>query len=108
MDISIKITDRKGQTHEVKVPTDMALNLMQVVRAYELEPIGTVGICGGMAMCPTCQCYVDNDINLPEKREAEEATLSRLLHVKNNSRLSCQIPVTKELEGIEIVLAPYF
>ncbi len=108
MDISIKITDRKGQTHEVKVPTDMALNLMQVVRAYELEPIGTVGICGGIAMCPTCQCYVDNDINLPEKREAEEATLSRLLHVKNNSRLSCQIPVTKELEGIEIVLAPYF
>jgi 2Fe-2S ferredoxin len=86
----------------------MALNLMQGVRAYELEPIGTVGICGGMAMCPTCQCYVDNDINLPEKREAEEATLSRLLHVKNNSRLSCQIPVTKELEGIEIVLAPYF
>jgi 2Fe-2S ferredoxin len=61
-----------------------------------------------MAMCPTCQCYVGNDVNLPEKREAEEATLSRLLHVKNNSRLSCQIPVTKELEGIEIVLAPYF
>lgn len=107
MDISIKITDRKGQTHEVKVPTDMALNLMQVVRAYELEPLGTVGICGGMAMCPTCQCYVGNDVNLPEKKEAEEATLSRLLHVKNNSRLSCQIPVTKELEGIEIVLAPY-
>lgn len=107
MDISIKITDRKGLTHEVKVPTDMALNLMQVVRAYELEPIGTVGICGGMAMCPTCQCYVGNDVNLPEKREEESATLSRLLHVRPNSRLSCQIPVTKELEGIEIVLAPY-
>ena len=107
MDITIKITDRKGQTHEVKVPTDMALNLMQVVRAYELEPFGTVGICGGMAMCPTCQCYVENDLNLPEKREAEEATLSRLLHVKHNSRLSCQIHVTKELEGIEIALAPY-
>lgn len=107
MDISIKITDRKGLTHEVKVPTDMALNLMQVVRAYELEPMGTVGICGGMAMCPTCQCYVGNDVNLPEKREEESATLSRLLHVKSNSRLSCQIPITKELEGIEIVLAPY-
>lgn len=108
MDISIKITDRKGQTHQVKVPTDMALNLMQVLRAYELEPIGTVGICGGMAMCPTCHCYVDKDVNLPEKREAEEATLSKLPHLKDNSRLSCQIPVTKELEGIEIVLAPYF
>ncbi|WP_291100253.1 MULTISPECIES: 2Fe-2S iron-sulfur cluster-binding protein [unclassified Flavobacterium] len=108
MDISIKITDRKGKTHEVKVPTDMGLNLMQVVRAYELEPNGTVGVCGGMAMCPTCQCYAVNDINLPEKREAEEATLSRLLHVKKNSRLSCQIPITGELEGLEIELAPQF
>lgn len=108
MDISIKITDRKGQTHQVKVPTDMALNLMQVVRAYELEPNGTVGICGGIAMCPTCHCYVGNEVDFPEKREVEEATLSKLLYVKNNSRLSCQIPVTKELEGIEIVLAPYF
>jgi len=53
MDISIKITDRKGKKHEVQVPTDMALNLMQVVRAYELEPAGTVGICGGMAMYQT-------------------------------------------------------
>jgi hypothetical protein len=42
MDIKIKITDRKGVTHEVKVPTDMGLNLMQVVRAYELEPNGTI------------------------------------------------------------------
>ena len=108
MDISIKITDRKGLTHQVKVPTDMALNLMQVVRAYELEPIGTVGICGGMAMCHTCQCYIDNEVDLPQKREAEQATLSKLLHVKNNSRLGCQIPVTSALEGLEIELAPLF
>jgi len=107
MDITIKITDRSGLTHEVKVPTDMGLNLMQVVRAYELEPLGTVGICGGMAMCPTCHCYVENEVILPEKREAELATLSRLMHVSSNSRLSCQIPVTKELEGLAIALAPY-
>jgi 2Fe-2S ferredoxin len=108
MDITIKITDRKGQTHEVKVPTDMALNLMHVVRAYELEPVGTVGVCGGMAMCHTCQCYAINDVNLPEKREAELATLSRLPNIKPNSRLSCQIPVTAALEGLEIEIAPLF
>jgi 2Fe-2S ferredoxin len=107
MDITIKIIDRKGTKHEVKVPTDMALNLMHVVRAYELEPVGTIGICGGMAMCHTCQCYAINDVNLPEKREAEEATLSRLMHIKPNSRLSCQIPITAALEGLEIELAPY-
>ena len=108
MDISIKITDRRGQTHEVKAPTDMGLNMMQVVQAYELEPFGTVGMCGGKLMCPTCQCYVQNDVVLPEKREEETGTLSRLLHVKFNSRLSCQIPVTKELDDLEIVLAPLF
>jgi len=108
MDISVKITDRRGQTHEVKVPTDMGLNLMQVVQAYELEPFGTVGMCGGKLMCPTCQCYVQNEVNLPEKREEELGTLSRLLHVKSNSRLSCQIPITPDLEGLEIELAPLF
>ena len=105
-DITIKIKDRKGQTHLVKVPTDMGLNLMQVVQAYELEPFGTVGICGGKLMCPTCHCYVVKDVNTPEKREMEESTLSRLLHLKPTSRLSCQIPVTKELDGLEIELAP--
>ena len=108
MDITIKITDRKGAKHEVKVPTDMALNLMQVVRAYGFEPIGSIGICGGMAMCHTCQCCVVNDVNLPEKREAEEVTLSRLIHLKPNSRLSCQIPITAALEGLEIELAPFY
>jgi ferredoxin len=108
MDISVKITDRRGQTHEVKVPTDMGLNMMQVVQAYELEPLGTVGMCGGKLMCPTCQCYVQNDVSLPEKTEEELGTLSRLLHVKLNSRLSCQIPITPALEGLEIELAPLF
>ncbi|TDD94562.1 2Fe-2S iron-sulfur cluster-binding protein [Flavobacterium cellulosilyticum] len=106
MDITIYITDRKGQPHKVKVPTDMALNLMQVVQAYEIEPLGTVGICGGKLMCSSCHCYVLKDVNTPEKRDMEEATLSRLMHLKSNSRLSCQIPITVAMEGIEIALAP--
>ena len=50
-DITIKITDREGITHEVDAPTDMNMNIMELVRAYELVPEGTIGICGGMAMC---------------------------------------------------------
>ena len=49
-DINIKITDRDGVTHKVVAPTDMAMNLMEVVRSYELAAEGTIGICGGMAM----------------------------------------------------------
>lgn len=48
-DISIKITDREGVVHEVQAPTDMNMNIMELVRAYELAPEGTIGICGGMA-----------------------------------------------------------
>lgn len=105
-DINIKITDREGVTHEVLAPTDMAMNLMEVVRSYELAPEGTIGICGGMAMCASCQCYVINDIALPEMQDDEEAMLSEAFYVKENSRLSCQIFITPELEGLEVELAP--
>ena len=51
LDVNIKITDRNGVTHEVTAPTDMAMNLMEVVKLYELAEEGTIGVCGGMAMC---------------------------------------------------------
>ncbi len=105
-DISIKITDREGLTHEVLAPTDMNLNIMEVVRMYELAPEGTIGICGGMAMCASCQCYVLNSVEIPEKGDDEEAMLSEAFNVKPNSRLGCQINITEDLEGLEIELAP--
>jgi ferredoxin-2, mitochondrial len=61
-DVNIIITDRDGNTHKVLAPTDMAMNLMEVIKSYELAPEGTIGICGGMAMCASCQCYILNDI----------------------------------------------
>lgn len=105
-DISITITDRNGVTHSVEAPTDMALNLMEVVRMYELALEGTIGICGGMAMCASCQCYINTDHDLPEKTDDEEAMLSQALNVKSNSRLGCQIQMTPELNGLEVELAP--
>ncbi|ALJ05899.1 ferredoxin [Pseudalgibacter alginicilyticus] len=105
-DITIKITDREGVTHEVAAPTDMAMNLMEVVRSYELVPEGTIGVCGGMAMCASCQCYVTSDTELPEMSDDEEAMLSEAFDVKDNSRLGCQIQMTMELNGLEVELAP--
>ena len=105
-DILIKITDREGTLHEVQAPTDMNLNIMELIRIYELAPEGTIGICGGMAMCASCQCYVLNDIEIPEKGDDEEAMLSEAFNVKPNSRLGCQIHITEQLEGLAIELAP--
>ena len=106
VDINIKITDRNGVTHEVVAPTDMAMNLMEVVRSYELAEEGTIGICGGMAMCASCQCYVNSEHNLPEMTDDEDAMLAEAFHVKDNSRLGCQIQMTPQMEGLEVELAP--
>lgn len=105
-DITIKITDRNGAKHNILAPTDMAMNLMEVVRSYELAPEGTIGVCGGMAMCASCQCYILSDTELPEMQDEEDAMLSEAFYVKQNSRLGCQIPITPQLNGLEVELAP--
>lgn len=105
-DITLKIIDRDGVLHEVEAPTDMNMNLMEVVRSHELAPEGTIGICGGMAMCASCQCYVNSNHQLPEKSDDEEAMLSEAFYVKDTSRLGCQIHITSELDGLEVQLAP--
>ena len=105
-DVTLFITDRNGVKHEVLAPTDMNMNVMELIRSYELAEEGTIGICGGMAMCASCQCYVLNSVEIPEKGDDEEAMLSEAFNVKPNSRLGCQIHITEDLEGLEIELAP--
>ena len=104
-DITLKITDRNGKIHQIQAPTDMNMNVMEVVRMYELAEEGTIGICGGMAMCASCQCYVLNDTIIPDKSDDEDAMLSEVFNVKENSRLGCQILITSEIDGLEIELA---
>lgn len=107
-DITLKITDRNGDLHEVVAPTDMSMNLMEVIRSYELAEEGTIGVCGGMAMCASCQVYiVDGSDKLTEMGAEEDAMLSEAFHVQDNSRLGCQIPITAEVDGLEVAIAPY-
>ena len=107
-DIKVVIIDRDGERHEVDAPTDMNMNIMELVRVYELAPEGTIGVCGGMAMCASCQCYVENadDVTLPEMNPDEEAMLSEAFNVKPNSRLGCQIAIEPEIAGLVVILAP--
>ena len=102
-DIIISVTDREGITHELEAPTDMNMNLMEVCKAHELPVEGT---CGGMALCASCQCYVLSDHPLRERSDDEEAMLAEAFHVRESSRLGCQIPITEDLEGLQVELAP--
>ncbi|MAR40280.1 MAG: ferredoxin [Flavobacteriales bacterium] len=105
-DINISVTDRDKKIHKIVAPTDMAMNLMELIKAYELAPEGTIGVCGGMAMCASCQCYITSDHMLPEIGEEEEAMLSEAFNVKENSRLGCQIFISEDLKDLAFEIAP--
>jgi ferredoxin len=101
--VNITIIDRDGISHHIEAPTDMNMNVMELCKANELPVEGT---CGGMALCASCQCYLESDHDLPEQSDAELDMLDQALHVKRNSRLGCQIQLTDDLEGIVLRLAP--
>ena len=105
-DITLNITDRNGQIHTIEAPTDMNMNIMEVIRMYELAEEGTIGVCGGMALCASCQCYVLNNVLKTNRNDDEEAMLSEAYYVKPNSRLGCQINITEEIDGLSIEIAP--
>ncbi len=101
--IKIKVTDREGKLHELEAPTDMAMNVMEVCKSYELPVEGT---CGGMALCASCHCYVNSDHQLEEASDDEEDMLDQAFFVEDNSRLGCQIRISPEMDGLEVTLAP--
>lgn len=102
-EITVIIIDREGERHELMAPTDMSMNIMEVCKAYELP---VKGECGGMAMCATCQCYLESETELPEQSDDELDMLDQAFFVKENSRLGCQIHITEEIDGIVLRLAP--
>ena len=102
-DIKVTIIDREGNPHDLLGPTDMSMNIMELCKAYELPVLGE---CGGMAMCATCQCYLESDTALNEQSDAELDMLDQAFFVKPNSRLGCQIQLSEEIDGIVVRLAP--
>jgi len=102
-DITIHIIDRDQKKHSLVVPTDMNMNLMEACKSYEFP---VEGICGGMAMCASCQVYVGSKNLLENISEEEKAMLSEAFHIKSNSRLGCQIQITEDLNGLEFEIAP--
>jgi 2Fe-2S ferredoxin len=67
---------------------------------------GILGECGGVMSCATCHCYVDEKwIDKTGKAEDMELDMIQALtDPKPNSRLSCQIEVTEEMEGLIVHL----
>jgi 2Fe-2S ferredoxin len=78
-------------------------SLMELAKANGVE--GILGDCGGSCACATCHVYVDGASALPERGQMEAELLELSLHVRSNSRLSCQVPVAA-LNGARVTIAP--
>jgi ferredoxin len=101
--IQITVIDRHDVPHLLDVPLGVPLSIMEVCKSYELP---VEAICGGMALCATCQVYIESDHKLNEISDDEWAMLDQAMWVKDNSRLGCQIKVSEDIDGLVVRLAP--
>jgi len=100
--INITVEDHSGNRRDLEVPTDVGLNLMEVLKAYEYDIQAT---CGGMGLCATCHIEVLRGAeNLRQCNDNELDTLDTLPDADQNSRLACQIRPGDEMNGLEIRL----
>ena len=101
--MKIIVTDQDGSTHELDAIEGW--RIMEIIKDHGL-PIKAE--CGGCASCATCHVYVDEEWlpRLFPMREDEQDLLDTAPDVQENSRLSCQILMSEELNGLKVTLAP--
>jgi ferredoxin, 2Fe-2S len=101
----IVFTQPDGKRREVEAP--LGITLMEVARQNAVA--GVVAQCGGACACATCQVYVDPAWlkKLGPREEMEDAMLESAWEPRDNSRLSCQIHITAEMDGLQVTVPAY-
>jgi 2Fe-2S ferredoxin len=99
----LQVIDRDGVAHEVEGTP--GLKVMEILRDAEL---GVAAICGGMCSCATCHVYIDPQWQdrLPAQQSDERELVMELSGHRENSRLSCQITFSDDLDGLKVIVAP--
>ena len=100
-----KITyiENNGTSHTV----DVAEGLTVMEGAVQNNIPGIDADCGGGMSCATCHVYINDDEwfkKLPAKEMGEDDMIDQAYEPKKNSRLSCQIQVSPEIDGLEVYL----
>lgn len=93
-----------GSSQTVDVPNGE--NVMRAALDHGVE--GIVGECGGGMACATCHCYIDeawfDKVGGPVSQDERDMLESAASEVRPTSRLSCQVVVTPELDGLVVHL----
>jgi len=98
------INDREGKEEVLEIQPGETL--MQVISNAGVSDL--LALCGGVCACATCHIYVEQEPSgdLPAMGEDEDALLDGSMHRQANSRLSCQIRLTNEHDGLKATIAP--
>ena len=102
--VGIRVVDRQGSERLVDGAED--ISVMEVIRDNGFDEL--LALCGGCCSCATCHVFVDDAfLNcLPPMSADENDLLDGSDHRRPQSRLSCQLNVTPELEGLRVQIAP--
>ena len=97
-----KITYRDNQGNSQTVEVENGLSVME--GAIQNDVLGIDADCGGAMACATCHVYVqENWFNkLPKAEDAEVDMIDMSFEPKKNSRLSCQLMVSDEIDGLVV------
>jgi 2Fe-2S ferredoxin len=92
-----------GERHETEV--ENGYSVMEGAINNNIE--GIVAECGGACACATCHSYIDEawTSKLAEMDDMEDSMLDAAFERKDNSRLTCQIEVSDELDGLVVHVA---
>jgi 2Fe-2S ferredoxin len=95
---------RSGEIRTIDAQANQSV--MEALRDNGVDDVEA--LCGGSCACATCHIYVDQRFmdRLPQQSSAENDLLDATDSRRPNSRLSCQIPLTEDLDGIEVEVAP--
>ena len=101
---TINVTTRNGDTRVVEAT--LGISIMENLRDGGIDEL--LALCGGCLSCATCHVFVDEPwLNqLPAVSEDESDLLDSSDARQANSRLSCQLPMTEELDGISVTVVP--
>lgn len=99
---SVTYIEANGNQQEINV--QIGTTLMQAAVDNMVE--GIVAECGGSCSCATCHCYIEESWvdKVDAASEMENDLLTCVAEPKGNSRLSCQVVVTSELDGLVVHL----
>lgn len=101
--VQITYVDLSGESITLDLP--IGWSLMQGAVANGID--GIIGECGGSCVCATCHCYVDEsriDELVPPSDDELELLSGVAAERRFNSRLSCQIKASAELDGLLIMV----